>query len=137
MVQRDSIKRTLLELVLWLEGNFRRRLTPIRVTPLQAGILLFVRRHSGATQTKVATALCLKAPTVSGAMESLVRGGWLLKRYSIEDRRAVCLSLSRRGSTLVRQIEPRVRRMEATLVKTERRALGMRSPRTPTEPLAP
>lgn len=36
---------TLLELVLRLEGEFRRSLEPINVTPLQAGLLLFLRRH--------------------------------------------------------------------------------------------
>jgi hypothetical protein len=35
---------TLLELVLQLHGEFRRGLEPIRVTPLQAGVLLFLRR---------------------------------------------------------------------------------------------
>jgi DNA-binding MarR family transcriptional regulator len=130
-VQRGSEKRTLLELVLRVEGDFRRRLTPIRVTPLQAGILLFLRHHTDATQMDIATALCLKAPTVSGAMKGLVRKRWLLKRYSIEDRRAVCLSLSQWGRALVRQIESRVRQMEDALGKPERRALGMRPPNIP------
>jgi hypothetical protein len=34
---------TLLEQVLQLHGEFRRSLDPIRVTPLQAGVILFLR----------------------------------------------------------------------------------------------
>mgnify|MGYP006992559116 CR=1 FL=1 len=36
---------TLLELVLQLHGEFRSSLEPIREMPLQAGVLLFLRRH--------------------------------------------------------------------------------------------
>lgn len=54
-VKRHGLdKLTLLELVLRLEGDFRRSLEPLRVTPLQAGVLLFVRRHAGAALTDAA-----------------------------------------------------------------------------------
>ena len=48
---------TLLELVLRLEGEFRRSLEPIRVTPLQAGVVLFLQRHAEARLTDAAAAL--------------------------------------------------------------------------------
>ena len=48
---------THLELVLWWHGEFRRRLEPIRVTPLQAGVLLYQRRHADAKLTDAAAAL--------------------------------------------------------------------------------
>jgi hypothetical protein len=51
---------TLLELLLQLHGDFRRRLEPLRVTPLQAGVLLFLRRHTDARLTDAATALHLR-----------------------------------------------------------------------------
>jgi len=50
-------KLTLLELVLQLQGDFRRRLEPILVTPLQAGVLLVVCRHAEAKVTDAAAAL--------------------------------------------------------------------------------
>jgi integrase len=43
---------TLLELLLRLEGDIRRCLEPNRVTPLQAGVLLFLRRHAEARATR-------------------------------------------------------------------------------------
>jgi phosphoglucomutase len=47
---------TLLELVLQLEGDIRRHLEPIRVTPLQADVLLLLRHHAKAKVTDDAAA---------------------------------------------------------------------------------
>ena len=66
---------TILELVLQLHGEFRRSLEPIRVTPLQAGVLLFLRRHAEATVTDTATALRLRPPTLSEVVNDLVPSG--------------------------------------------------------------
>jgi hypothetical protein len=46
-----------LELLMWLQGDVRRSLGPIRVTSLQAGVLLFLGRHAGAEVTDAARAL--------------------------------------------------------------------------------
>jgi DNA-binding MarR family transcriptional regulator len=64
---------TLLELVLQLHGEFRRSLESIRVTPLQAGVLLFLRRHAEANITDAAAALRLRSPTLSDVVKDLVR----------------------------------------------------------------
>ena len=48
---------TLLELVLQLHGEFRRSLDPIRVTPLQAGVILYLQRHMDAKLTDAAAVL--------------------------------------------------------------------------------
>ena len=49
---------SLLELVLQLTGDFRQRLEPIHVTPLQAGLLLFLCRHADASVTEAAVVRC-------------------------------------------------------------------------------
>jgi len=64
---------TLLELVLQLEGDIRRRLEPIRVTPLQAGVLLFLCRHTEARVTDIAAALGVRLSTLSGVVTTLAR----------------------------------------------------------------
>jgi hypothetical protein len=51
---KDDEALTLLELVLQLQGEFRRSLEPLRVTPLQAGVILFLRRHADAKLTDAA-----------------------------------------------------------------------------------
>ena len=102
---------TLLELVLQLHGEFRRSLEPIRVTPLQAGVLLYLQRHMDAKVTDAAAALRVRLPTLSEVVKDLVRKRWVTKRRSVKDRRAVCLSLSRRGQVITRKIEDQVRRV--------------------------
>ena len=116
---------TTLERVLQLHGQFRRGLEPLRVTPLQAGVLLFLRRHPEAKVTDTADALVVRVPTVSDVVKDLVRKRWVTKRYSVEDRRVVCMQLSRRGHALALQIEQRVPQVNATLAEEERNALGM------------
>jgi DNA-binding MarR family transcriptional regulator len=108
---------TILELVLQLHGEFRRSLEPIRVTPLQAGVLLFLRRHAEARVTDTATALRLRPPTLSEVVNDLVRKRWVTKRRSVTDTRVVHLSLSRRGNALALQINQRVRSVNAPLAQ--------------------
>ena len=112
-------KLTLLEMVLRVQGEFRRSLEPIRVTPLQAGMMLYIGRHADAKLTNAADALCLRLPTLSDVVKDLVRKRWVTKRYSVEDRRAVCLRLSRRGQVITRKIEAQVRlvRSDLTIMK--------------------
>ena len=110
-------KLTLLELVLQLHGDFRRSLEPIRVTPLQADVLLYLQRHIDASVTDAATALRLRLPTLSEVVKDLVRKRWVTKRYSVEDRRAVCLRLSRRGQVITRKIENEVRDVRSDLTQ--------------------
>lgn len=106
---------TLLELVLRLEGHFRRNLEPIRVTPLQAGVLLFLHRYAETNLTDTAAALCVRQPTLSAVMKDLVRKRWVTKRRSVADTRIVHLRLSRRGDALVQKIAEQVRRVRTQI----------------------
>jgi len=103
---------TLLELVLELEGDIRRRLEPIRVTPLQAGVLLLLCRHTEARVTDIAAALGVRLSTLSGVVTTLARKRWITKRRSVTDPRVVHVMLSRQGEVLARKIEDMVRLVE-------------------------
>ena len=117
LVHDSTETLTLLELVLQLHGEFRRRLDPIRVTPLQAGVILYLQRHMDANMTDTATALGVRVPTLSVVVNDLVGKRWVTNRRSAEDRRAVCLSLSRRGEILAQKIEERVRQVKSDLTR--------------------
>ena len=112
---KDQDEPTLLELVLRVQGDFRRRLEPIRVTPLQAGVLLFLRGHAGAKLRDAATTLGVRLPTLSVVVKDLVRKRWVIKRRSVTDTRAVCLSLSRQGQGLALRIKDHVRNVKNDL----------------------
>ena len=106
---------TLLEVVLQLHGEFRRSLEPLRVTPLQAGMILFLHRHPEARLTDAAAALRVNPPTLSVVVTDLVRKRWVAKRRSVTDSRVVHLRLSRQGQALVRRIKDRVRDVKSDL----------------------
>ena len=112
---------TLLELVLQLHGEFRRSLEPIHVTPLQAGVMLYLSRHADAKLTDASTALGVRSPTLSVVVKALERKRWVTRQYSIEDRRAVCLSLSRQGKALARRIKDRVHDVKSDLTPMKER----------------
>lgn len=102
---------TLLERVLQLQGDFRRSLDPIRVTPLQAGMILFLRRHPEARATDAARAFSLRLPTMVAVVQAMARKRWIIRRRSVTDTRIVHLSLSRQGQDLARKIDVQVRQM--------------------------
>ena len=106
---------TLLELVLRVQGEFRRNLEPIRVTPLQAGVILYLQRHPDAKLTDATEALCLRLPTLSVVVNDLVENRWVIRRHSVKDRRALCLSLTRRGEALAQRIEKLVGRVSTQI----------------------
>jgi DNA-binding MarR family transcriptional regulator len=113
---QKETESTLLELVLQLHGDFRRSLEPIRVTPLQAGVIFIFRRHAEARVTDTAAALGIRLPTLSGVVKDLVRKCWVTKRRSVTDTRVVHLRLSRRGLIITRKIENQVRRVSTGVV---------------------
>jgi DNA-binding MarR family transcriptional regulator len=125
--QKGSEALTLLEVVLQLHGGFRRGLESIRVTLLQVGALLFLRRDAEANMTNAATALRVTPPTLSDVVKDLVRKQWITKRRSVTDTRVVHLRLGRQGAVLAQHIQQRVPQVEAALTEEDHRiSLGMR-----------
>jgi len=127
VVKHGHADVTTLERVLQWHGAFRRSLGPIRVTPLQAAMLLFVSRHAEAKLTDVARALCVRRPTLTEVVKALIRNRWVTQRRSVVDARVVHLRLSQRGEVLTRQIERQVRQVTITLAEELGNSLGMTS----------
>ena len=105
----------IMEVVLQLHGDFRRRLEPLRVTRLQSGVLLYLQRHRGAKLTEAAAAAGVQPPTVTGVIQDLVRKGWVTRRRAIHDDRALCLRLSLQEQVMARRIKGQVHRCEADM----------------------
>jgi DNA-binding MarR family transcriptional regulator len=82
------------------------------VTPLQAGVLLFLHLHTKAKVTESAASLRVSLPTLSAVLKDLARKRLMTNQYSAKDRRALCLQLSRQGEALVRRIVDSVQDVE-------------------------
>ena len=108
-------ERTLLEVVLRVHGDFRRRLAPIGVTPLQAGVILYLHRHPDAKMKDTAAALGVQPPTLTVVIDDLVRKRWLTRRRALHDDRALCLRLNRQGEVVAEKIKNHVRDVRSNL----------------------
>ena len=106
-------KPTLLEVVLRVQGDFRQCLAPLHVTPLQAGVMLFLHRQSDASMTVTAAGVGVEPPTLSVAVRTLIRKRWVTGHRTSDDRRVVRLQLTQRGEVLARSIKERLLRYEA------------------------
>ena len=112
---KEQDKPTLLEVVLRVHRDFRSRLAPIAVTPLQAGVILYLQRHADAKMKDTAAALSVQPPTLTGVIQDLVHKRWVTRRRALHDDRAVCLRLSRQGEVVARRIKDHVRDVRSDL----------------------
>ena len=115
----DQDKRTLLEVVLRMQGDFRRRLEPIGVTPLQAGVMFYLQRHPDAKMKDTAAALDIKSPTLTAVIDDLVRKRWVTRQRSLHDDRVVCLRLNRQGQVVAGKIKTHVRDVQSDLTSVK------------------
>ena len=80
-----------------LRSQARAGATARGLSPTQGEILTFLLSRSGANLSDVAEALAVTRPTVSDAVDTLVRKGLVDKGRSTLDPRALCLELTPAG----------------------------------------
>ena len=105
----DENEPTLLEAVLRLQSDFRQQLAPLRVTPIQAGVILYLHRHPLAKVKDAAAAVSVRSPTITPVINDLVFKRWVTRHRSPDDRRALYMRLTQRGEILARRIKERIR----------------------------
>jgi DNA-binding MarR family transcriptional regulator len=111
----DQDKPTLLEMVLRVQGDFRRCLEPIGVTPLQAGVMRYLQRHPDAKMKDTAAGLDVRSPTLTDVIDALVRKRLMTTRRALHDTRTLCLRLSRQGEVVARKIKDKIRDVRSDL----------------------
>jgi DNA-binding MarR family transcriptional regulator len=106
--KRTHDEPTQLEAVLQWHGEFRRRLVPLNVTPLQAGVILYLHRHGASKLKEAAAAVNVRSPTLSAVINDLVRMRWVTRQRVPNDDRALCLQLSPQGTVLAQRIRSQI-----------------------------
>ena len=99
-----------------LRHAVQERVTPLRLNPPQFWTLLAVAEMSGASLGELARRQRIDAPAASRIVGALVARG--LVRFDLDpgDRRRSRLSLTRRGSELVRKLRPIADDLRARIV---------------------
>ena len=85
------------------------------MTPLQAGVILYLQRHLDAKLKDTAAALGVQPPTMTVVIQDLVGKHWLTKQRALHDDRALCLRLSPQGQALAQRIKDHVRDVRSDL----------------------
>lgn len=106
-------KLSVLETVLRLQGFFRQRLLPLRISPMQAAILLHLDRNPDCTLVDLAAALYLHPVSMGANILVVVRRGWASKTRTNENHRIVQLGLTATGKTLAKRVKQSIRSAKA------------------------
>ncbi|OPL13848.1 MAG: MarR family transcriptional regulator [delta proteobacterium MLS_D] len=78
-------------------GNFKKRLQPYGLTPVQHLVLLSLSLDEGISPGELGRRLILDNATLSGILDRLVDSEWIVKQSSNEDKRSLKLYLTEKG----------------------------------------
>ena len=81
-------------------GTFKKRLHSYGLTPIQHLILEALWREDGLSASDIGKKLVLDGATLSGVLDRLAAGGWILKETDAEDKRVLRIFLSPKSREL-------------------------------------
>ena len=81
-------------------GNFKKRLHTYGLTPIQHLILEALWREDGLSAGDIGKKLVLDGATLSGVLDRLASGGWVLKKSDAEDKRVQRIFLTPKSKDL-------------------------------------
>jgi DNA-binding MarR family transcriptional regulator len=85
-------------------GNFKKRLHTYGLTPIQHLILEALWREDGLSTGDIGKKLILDGATLSGVLDRLAAGGWVLKKSDLTDKRVQRIFLTSKS----RELKPRL-----------------------------
>ncbi len=81
-------------------GDFKKRLQSYGLTPIQHLILEVLWGQDGLSASDIGKKLVLDGATLSGVLDRLAAGGWILKESDTEDKRVLRIYLTPRSKEL-------------------------------------
>lgn len=111
--------------ILYLLGNVfhslrAKRLEPalkeLEVTPLQYTVLATVGRHAGLSSAELSRRFHVTQQTMGQLLNSLESRGWLLRTENPQNRRLLRHDLTPSGTSLVKQCDLTVKRIETEVL---------------------
>ena len=81
-------------------GNFKKKLHAYGLTPIQHLILEALWREDGLSTGDIGKKLVLDGATLSGVLDRLATGGWIVKETDDEDKRMIRIHLTKKGLEL-------------------------------------
>ena len=81
-------------------GDFKKRLQSYGLTPIQHLILEVLWGQDGLSASDIGKKLVLDGATLSGVLDRMTVGGWILKESDVEDKRVLRIFLSPKSKDL-------------------------------------
>jgi DNA-binding MarR family transcriptional regulator len=81
-------------------GEFKKRLQPYGLTPIQHLILETLWAEDGLSAGDIGKLLVFDGATISGVLDRLSAGGWVLKKSDSEDKRVLRIFLTPKSKDL-------------------------------------
>mgnify|MGYP001767392857 CR=1 FL=1 len=75
-------------------GTFKARLTPYGMTPMQGLVLHALYEEEDLSAGELGKRLVLDSATLSGVLDRMADGGWIVKNTAKADRRVLSITLS-------------------------------------------
>jgi DNA-binding MarR family transcriptional regulator len=75
-------------------GNFKRRLHDYGLTPVQSLVLMTISEEEGLSAGEIGKRLVLDNATLSGVLDRLAEGGWIVKETAEDDKRLLRIFLT-------------------------------------------
>lgn len=82
------------------QNHLKNRLKAIGLTPVQALVLEVLMESDALTAGEIGRRLILDNATLSGVLERMAEGGWILKQTDTEDKRVLRVFLSPKAETM-------------------------------------
>ncbi len=86
------------------QNNLKNRLKPYGLTAVQALILEALWEEDGLTAGEIAKRLVLDNATVSGVLDRLAEGEWIIKQTDPEDKRILRIHMAPKTKTMEPQL---------------------------------
>jgi DNA-binding MarR family transcriptional regulator len=106
--QGKTSRPSTLETVLRLHGFFHHRLQSLGVSPIQAGMLLYLDRRPQCQVIEIASALCIQNLSAVKTVQLIQRNGWIRKPQVNANRKIVKLQLTEKGTALAQKIKENI-----------------------------
>ncbi|MGQ0557463.1 MAG: hypothetical protein ACT4PN_16130 [Nitrospiraceae bacterium] len=78
------------------------------VSPIQAGMLLYLDRHPQCQVIEIASALCIQNLSAVKTVQLIQRNGWIRKPQVNANRKIVKLQLTEKGTALAQKIKENI-----------------------------
>ena len=85
-------------------GVFKKRLREYGLTPVQNLVIMALFEEEGASAGELSRRLTIDNATLSGVLDRLAEGGWIIKETTGDDRRALQIYLTQKGKDIVRTL---------------------------------